>query len=133
MTNSGIGMVMSRMSDRILQLMEQQGIAVVSLAVVYDQEVAWAKGFGFADLVSARPMHEETLFGVASITKTFTAGAIMQLRDEGKLGLADSVARHVPEFNSVKSRFCQIGQITIRRLMTHRSESAGEGAAGHWQ
>jgi CubicO group peptidase (beta-lactamase class C family) len=73
MTNSDISTVMSRMSDRILQLMQQHRIPGVSLAVVHDQEVPWAKGFGFADLASARPMHEETLFGVASITKTFSA------------------------------------------------------------
>jgi D-alanyl-D-alanine carboxypeptidase len=133
MTSSSISSVMGRMSDRILQLMQQHGIPGVSIAVVHDQEVTWAKGFGFADLASARPMHEETLFGVASITKTFTAGAIMQLRDEGKLSLADSVIRYVPEFNAVKSRFCPIDQITIRRLMTHRSGLVGEGPTGHWR
>jgi len=132
MTNSGISTIMTQMSDRILQLMQQHGIPGVSLAVVHDQELAWAKGFGFADLASACPMHEETLFGVASITKTFTAGAIMQLRDEGKLDLADSVTRYVPEFNAVKSRFCPIDQITIRCLMTHRSGLVGEGPTGHW-
>jgi D-alanyl-D-alanine carboxypeptidase len=133
MTNSGISTVMSRMSDRILQLMQQHGIPGALLAVVHDQEVAWAKGFGFAHLASARPMHEETLFGVASITKTFTAAAIMQLRGEGKLNLADSVTRYVPEINAVKSRFCPIDQITIRRLMTHRSRLVGEGATSHWR
>jgi CubicO group peptidase (beta-lactamase class C family) len=57
----------------------------------------------------------------------------MQLHEQGKLSLADSVVCYVPEFNAVKSRSCPIDQITIRRLMTHRSGLVGEGSTGHWR
>src|SRR5688572_3147065 len=70
----------------------------LSIGVIYDQELVWAKGFGFADVASCKPATTTTVYRIASITKLFTATAILQLRDEGKLQLDDPVARHLPWF-----------------------------------
>jgi len=63
---------------------EQPGL---SIGIVYDQELVWAKGYGFADLERRVPATASTIYRIASISKLFTATAIMQLRDAGKLQL----------------------------------------------
>jgi D-alanyl-D-alanine carboxypeptidase len=127
-----IDSVVPELSDRVRQVMAAQGVPGVAVGIVRDQELAWSGGFGYADVASARPMTDGTLFGVASITKTFTATAIMQLRDEGKLSLEDPVVRHLPEFRAVRSRFCAPQDVTVRMLMTHLSGLVGESPTGHW-
>ena len=124
--------VMPKLTDRIHEVMGQQGVPGVALAVVRDQETIWSGGFGYADLASERPMDADAICGVASITKTFTATAIMQLRDKGKLSLEDAVTRYVPEVKKVRCRFGTLKDITLRRLMTHRSGLLGEAPTDHW-
>ena len=69
-----------------------------SVGVVHDQELIWSKGYGFADLTNKIPATDQTLYRVASITKTFTATAVMQLVEQGKLSLEDPVSQHLPWF-----------------------------------
>ena len=57
------------------------------MAIVHDQQVVWARGFGFADAEKKTPATLDTLYRVASISKLFTATAVMQMRDAGKLRL----------------------------------------------
>ena len=127
-----IASVLPRLTDRVHQLMAQQGVPGVALGIVRGQDLAWSGGFGYADLASGRPMDADTIFGVASITKTFTATAIMQLRDNGRLSLDDPVARYIPEIKKVRCRFGSPRDITLRRLMTHQSGLVGEAPTGHW-
>src|SRR6266704_6145045 len=65
--------------------------------VVHGDQLAWSGGAGFADMAAGRPAGRDVLYRVASITKTFTGTAIMQLRDAGKLDLDDPAVRWVPE------------------------------------
>src|SRR5271165_5963655 len=65
--------------------------------VVHGDEVAWYGGAGFADAVARRRSSADTLYRIASITKTFTGTAIMQLRDAGKLDLDDPAVKWIPE------------------------------------
>jgi D-alanyl-D-alanine carboxypeptidase len=67
----------------------------IAVGVVSDQELVWAKGFGFADVDSRTPMTAATKFRMASHSKLFTATAIMQLRDAGKLRLDDPVVKYL--------------------------------------
>jgi len=124
--------VIPRLTDRVHQVMAQQGVPGVSLGVVRDQVLLWSGGFGYADVASSRPMDADTIFGVASITKTFTATAIVQLRDRGRLTLDDPVTRYIPEVKKVRCRFGSIKDLTLRRLMTHRTGLVGEASGGHW-
>src|SRR5437868_8175997 len=71
--------------------MAYKGLPGLSFAVVHDQELVWARGFGWADVERRVPATADTLYRVASITKLFTATAILQLRDAGKLRLDDRV------------------------------------------
>ncbi len=96
------------------------------MGIVRDGTLAWTAGAGFADLATGARPDAHTLYRIASITKTFTAAAIVQLRDEGKLRLDDPLVAHVPEFASVVNPFGPIEDVTIRRLLLHRSGLQGE-------
>ncbi len=93
----------------------QPGLAV---GIVYDGELLWGKGYGYADLDAKQPVTLDTRFRIASISKTFTAVAIMQLRDAGKLGLDDPVSKYLSWFTL---RYADAPEITIRNLLTHTS------------
>ena len=107
------------------------GLPGASLAVVHDQTLVWAAGFGWADVEHRRPATAETLYRIASITKTFTATAILQLRDAGRLQLDDPLTRHLPWF-SIASRHGDAPPITIRHLLTHTSGLPREAAFPYW-
>jgi CubicO group peptidase (beta-lactamase class C family) len=107
------------------------GVPGLSVGVVHDQELVWARGFGWASLEARMPASPETLYRIASITKLFTATAILQLRDAGKLGLDDRLVRHLPWF-AVTSRHAESPPITIRHLLTHTSGLPREAAFPYW-
>ncbi len=116
--------------DRTL---ERERVPGAAIGIVHDQEHVWSRGFGYADLASDRFPTADTLFRCGSITKTFTATAILQLRDEGKLAIDDPLVRYIPEFGAVKARFGKPQDVTIRRLLTHTSGLAGEGPNNGWE
>jgi CubicO group peptidase (beta-lactamase class C family) len=72
---------------RTAAFVKENRLPGAAVGVVHGGELAWAGGAGFADRASRRPSDPKTLYRIASITKTFTATAVMQLRDEGKLAL----------------------------------------------
>src|SRR2546430_15336765 len=69
--------------------MAYRGLPGLSLGIVYDQELVWTRGFGYADSERKIPTTPGTLYRIASNTKLFTSTAILQLRDKGKLQLDD--------------------------------------------
>ena len=83
---------------------------------------------GYQDRDARRSIDEDTIFHWASITKTFTGVAIMQLRDRGRLTLDDPAIKYVPELRQVHNPFGDMTQVTIAQLMSH---SAGF-RAGTW-
>ncbi len=103
----------------------------LAIGVVHDQDLVWAKGYGTSDLATGAPVTPETVFRVGSITKLFTATAILQLRDAGKLRLDDPVSRHLPWF-ALKSTFEDEPEITVRHLLTHTSGLPREAAFPYW-
>jgi CubicO group peptidase (beta-lactamase class C family) len=107
-----------------------RGIPGVEVGVVSDQVLVWSKGFGFADLKARLPMSSSTKFRMASNSKLFTAIAIMQLREAGKLGLDDPVVKYLPWFKP-KPAGDDDGPITIEQLLSHSSGLPRE-AGDHW-
>ncbi len=100
--------------------MELEGLTGLSIALVDDQEIVWARGFGWADEQAGRPVTGRTLFRIGSITKLFTAVAVMQLVERGEVELDAPLARYLPDF-SIGSRFPQTGPITVRQILTHHA------------
>ena len=107
-----------------------RGLPGMAVGVVSDQKLVWAKGFGFANVEGKVPMTPQTKFRMASHSKLFTATAIMQLREQGKLHLDDPVAKHLSWF-AVTSPRPDDPPITIEELLTHSSGLPRE-AADHW-
>lgn len=103
----------------------------LSLGVVYDQQLIWAQGIGTSDREQATPATPATIYRIASITKLFTATAIMQLRDAGRLRLDDPVAEHLPWFQ-VKPAVADAPAITIRHLLTHTAGLPRESPFPYW-
>ncbi len=100
----------------ILEKMSKTKIPGLSIAVVEGNETIYARGFGFRDISSGLPATPRTFYGIGSVTKSFTANAIMQLVEEGKIGLDDPVEKYVP----VKLR--PFGEtVSIHHLLTHSS------------
>ncbi len=69
-----------------------------AVGVVYDQQLLWSKGYGYADVAQRIPSTDQTLYRIASISKTFAATAVVQLAERGKLSLDDPVSRHLKWF-----------------------------------
>jgi len=118
-------------SSWIESQMAYRGLPGLSFAIVHDQEVVWAHGFGWADVERNIPAGPDTLYRVASITKLFTATAILQLRDAGKLRLDDSVADILPWFKPAPAEGSAV-PITIRHLLTHTSGLPREAPFPYW-
>ena len=96
----------------------------VTAAAVRDGDVIWADAVGVADVESGEDATPDHQYRIASITKTFTAVAVMQLRDEGKLSLDDSLDRHIP--GAVRSP-------TLRFLLSHASGLQREPPGRIWE
>ena len=101
----------------VAEAMQRDHVLGLSLAVVKDGHVIYARGFGARRLKDNAPATPDTLYGVGSCTKSFTALAIMQLVQQGKLSLKDPVKKHLPEFKVGKEE----NPITIHNLLTHSS------------
>src|SRR5688572_14462415 len=71
-------------------------LPALSIALVDDQQIVWAKGFGFADPKSKTPATAETIYRVGSVSKLFTDIAIMQLVEQGKIDLDAPITRYLP-------------------------------------
>lgn len=104
----------------------------LSIVIVYDQDVIWSSGFGYADLETQTPATPQTIYRVGSVTKLFTATMLMQLRDAGKVCLDEPVERYLPAFR-FKSRFDEPGVPTFRQLATHMAGIPREAPLDYWQ
>lgn len=111
--------------------MAYRGLPGIAVGVIHDQKLVWSRGFGHADLASREPVTPQTRFRMASHTKLFTAVAIMQLRDAGKLRLDDPVSKHLPWFR-IKPANEDDPPITIEHLLTHSSGLPREAASEYW-
>lgn len=92
----------------------------MALAVVKDDSVVYVRGFGTRTAGRDEPVDAHTSFAIASTTKAFTATAIAQLVDEGKVRWDDPVSLHVPGF-AVASAPGLSGELTVRDLLSHRT------------
>lgn len=106
---------------------KEKGIPGLSLVIVKDDQVIYAKGFGLRDVEHNLPVTSDTLFAIGSCTKAFTAMAAVISQDEGKLSLDDSPKKYLPFFKINDSQID--AKVTIRDLLSHRSGLAGTDIA----
>ena len=91
----------------------------IAYGIVIDGELVHTGTFGSRDLATKAPVRDDTVFRIASMTKSFTAIAILKLRDEGRLSLDDPAEKYVPELAGLAYPSADSPRITIRHLLSH--------------
>jgi CubicO group peptidase (beta-lactamase class C family) len=114
---------LARFEAKVESLRETLKIPGISAAIVKDEELVWAQGFGMANLEDGIEATTETPYGLASVTKPFAAVLLMKLVEEGRLDPDTPVAEFGIELESD-------GIITVRHLLSHTSEGV---PGGHYQ
>ena len=99
--------------------MERSQAPGAVFGVIIDGELVLVKAAGVREKTGNAPVTNDTVFRIASMTKSFTAVAIMKLRDEGKLSLDDPVSKYVPELANLAYPTSDSQVLTIRHLLTH--------------
>jgi CubicO group peptidase (beta-lactamase class C family) len=99
-------------------VLENRAVGIAA-AVVRGNDTLLLKGYGKADVEWNVPMPADAVFEIGSVTKQFTAVAILQLRDQGKLSLDDEITKWLPDFDTRGNK------VTLRRLLDHTSGIKG--------
>jgi CubicO group peptidase (beta-lactamase class C family) len=102
-----------RFEKEVDDLRNRLKIPGLSAVIVKDQKVLWAKGFDFADLENRIPATPDTLYSIASVTKTFAATLVMQLVEQGKLNLDEPISHYSSDFKD--------DSVRIKHLLSHTS------------
>ena len=116
--------------------LERNGIVGSTLVLVDDGRVVLNEMYGEQRLTPPQPVDESTTYHWASVTKTFTGIAIMQLRDRGLLALDDPLVKYIPELNAVHDPYGPVSAITIREAMSHSNgfrDATWPWHAGPWE
>ena len=111
-------MIDKRVDEYVVSLMDAYQIPGVALAIVKDNKIYKAKAYGVRNLKTKDPLTAESIFHMASVSKPFSATAIMQLLERGKIGLNDPLIKYLPYFKLDGQRY---RDITIKQMLTHTS------------
>jgi CubicO group peptidase (beta-lactamase class C family) len=112
------------------QINNNEIAGAITVVVTKDKTVHF-ETTGFADVATQRPMTPDTIFWIASMTKPITATANLMLQDEGKLNLADPVAKYLPEYANLRTPSGKPANLTLLQILTHTSglgEASGNAA-----
>jgi len=105
--------------DYVNKALREWEVPGVAIAIVKDDRIILAKGYGVRKLGDPLPVSERTLFAIGSSSKAFTAASIAMLVDEGKLKWDDRVTKYLPEFELYDPYVTR--ELTVRDLLSHRS------------
>src|ERR1051325_9438730 len=107
----------------VAQAAKDWRVPALAIAVVKDDSLVFAKGYGVLEAGKSQPANEHTRFAIGSTTKAMTAASLGMLVDEGKLRWDDWVIDHLPEFQLYDPYATR--ELTVRDLLTHRSGLGG--------
>ena len=131
LNDGGVASNLDLLSAWVEAQMAYRGQPGLSIGIVHDQELVWARGFGHARVEGKVGAGAGTIYRIASITKLFTSTAVMQLRDAGKLQLDDPVTNFLPWYE-IQDMYPGSPPITVRHLITHTSGLPREAAFPYW-
>src|ERR671934_2041507 len=117
--------LVAELSRLVRAAQAEDRIPSISAAAVGHGEVVWQEALGLANVEVEHEATPDTQYRIGSITKTFTAASILQLRDAGELDLDDALADHTPEAGH--------GRLTLRRLLAHMSGLQREPPGRVWE
>jgi CubicO group peptidase (beta-lactamase class C family) len=115
----------AELSRLVREAQSEQRIPSLSAAALGNGELVWQEALGLADVAGTVDATPDTQYRIGSITKTFTAVAVMQLRDAGELDLDDPLSKHVPD--------AAHGEPTLREMLTHLSGLQREMPGYVWE
>jgi D-alanyl-D-alanine carboxypeptidase len=99
----------------------KDNIGSVTVGVVSGSKLVWSKSYGYADMEKKIPADQDTIYRIGSITKQFTGVMLLQLVEQGKVKLSDSVEKYFPEISKVQGRLPGAPAITLVELATMTS------------
>jgi CubicO group peptidase (beta-lactamase class C family) len=108
---------------------QKNNFPAFAFGLVVDGQLIYSGNVGHTDLNKKIPVSDNSVFRIASMSKSFTAMAIVKLRDEGKLNLDDPASKYIPQLKKVKYLVTDASPITVRNLLTH---SAGFPEDNPW-
>lgn len=108
----------SRLNHYIEKTMKLYDVPGVAVGIIRDGKIFFKKGYGLANITSGQKVNTGTMFNLASVSKSFTATAVMQLAEKGLIQLDDPVSKYIPYFKLRDNRY---QAITIRMLLNHTS------------
>ena len=106
----------------------KDGVGGTTVAIVKKGSLAWAKGYGLADIAAKTPATAKTVYRIGSITKPFTAVMLLQLVEKGTVRLSDPVEKYLPEINRITDRPKDAAAVTFEQLATMMSGIGREPA-----
>lgn len=124
------GDLISTLKNKVPGLLKLYNVPGASIAIVQDSEVVWVKGFGLADKKRNRAVTENTVFQVASNSKTLTAWGIMKLAEENKCDLDVPVENYLTRWHLPPSRY-DSSKVTIRKILSHTAGLSIRGYPGY--
>src|SRR5713226_9994448 len=113
------------------QLMKLYNVPGLSIAVIDDYKIVWAKGYGVIETGSSKPVTPETLFQAGSISKPVAATGALYLAEHGKLVLDESVNEKLKTWKVPENDFTKNEKVTLRRLMSHTAGLTVHGFPGY--
>ena len=117
-------------TKKLSDLMGELHVPGVSIAVIHDGQIEWARGFGVAK-TGGPPVTPETLFQAASISKPVTALAVLHLVESGKLDLDADVNQYLKTWKVPENEFTAKKKVTLRELLTHTAGTTVHGFEGY--
>jgi len=110
---------LARVDETVDKLVNEKKLAGATVMITRHGRVVYFKAFGQMDVASDKPMRQDTLFRIYSMSKSITSAAVLMLCEEGKIGLDDPVSKHLPEFKGLK-RWAPEEPVPIEREPTVR-------------
>jgi CubicO group peptidase (beta-lactamase class C family) len=138
---SGWDQALQRFEQKLAADVERDGIGGITAGVVVGDRLVWAKGLGWSNKAQRIPAGAESIYRVGSITKSFTAVALAQLADRGKLSLDDPIERYLQEVRQFADPPADLAPITFRQMASHtaglirepRLPNAAAGPIEQWE
>ena len=113
------------------QLMQVFNVPGLSVAVIDNYKIAWAKGYGLTEAGGSTPVTTDTLFQAGSISKMVAAIAALRLVESGRLSLDEDVNDKLKSWKVPENEFTKQQKVTLRRILTHTAGTTGSGFNGY--
>jgi CubicO group peptidase (beta-lactamase class C family) len=118
-------------AQNLIDRMQHHNVPGVSIAVIDNGRIDWARGYGFADVGTNQKVDLDTLFQAASISKPVTAMAALHFVEEGKLALDEDVNRRLASWKVPENEYTKTEKVTLRRILSHSAGLTVHAVAGY--